>query len=127
ATGGVVIDATDGIIVAGFAFNPGSTSDDFLLSRHLADVSSSGGGGGDLSANADAGGADKPDDNTVHHYYTVPEGHNLTLHGTGSAVLQGASGLNGYLANQHRVLGGASGGDEQQAVVYSWDLNGTII
>lgn len=127
---GVVIDATDGIIVAASAFRSATASDDFFLSRHDADVDSSGGGsGGGVVGNANAGGVDKPDDPDVHHYYSVAEGHTVTLHGTGSAVLQGGSGLNGYLANQHRVLGGGSdgGGTEQQDVVFSWLYNGTTI
>jgi uncharacterized delta-60 repeat protein len=123
---GVVVDATDGIIVAATASNPATSSDDFFLSRHDAAVTSSGGGSGDIVANADAGGTDNGADD--HHHYTVAEGHSVTLHGTGSAVLQGSSGLNGYLANQHRVLGGTGSSEsEQLAVVYSWLFNDQAI
>jgi uncharacterized delta-60 repeat protein len=123
----VVVDATDGIIVAATASNPATSSDDFFLSRHDADVTSSGGGSGDIVASADSGGTVNPDDAADHHYYTVAEGHSVTLHGMGSAVRQGSSGLNGYLASQHRVLGGDTGGSEQQDVVYSWLFNGSTI
>jgi uncharacterized delta-60 repeat protein len=124
---GIVIDATDGIIVAATASNADSGSDDFFLSRHDAAVTSSGGGSGEVVANADAGGTDNPDDTADHHHYTVAEGHTVTLHGIGSAVRQGSSGLNGYLANQHRVLGGTAGTGEQQDVILSWLFNGTTI